>query len=192
MPRWSRRAPRHRWSEPACPRCRFASRAGAVTRGARRARERGHCRHDRIADPARDAAGRPRALGRARRQRARHRRRLRRRRARRRAPTASATSTSPAASAARTSATTRRRSSSAIHAQVDQYLHQCFMVAAYEPYVDVCRQLGELSPCRGTDQKSILLQLRRRGGRERGQDRPRQDRPPGDRQPSTAASTAAR
>src|SRR3954447_17818020 len=45
----------------------------------------------------------------------------------------------------------------AIHAQVDAYLHQCFMVAAYEPYVDVCRKLGELSPCRGTDQKSLLL-----------------------------------
>jgi 4-aminobutyrate aminotransferase len=45
----------------------------------------------------------------------------------------------------------------AIHAQVDRYLHQCFMVAAYEPYVDVCRRLGELSPCRGTDQRSILL-----------------------------------
>jgi 4-aminobutyrate aminotransferase/(S)-3-amino-2-methylpropionate transaminase len=45
----------------------------------------------------------------------------------------------------------------AIHAQVDAYLHQCFMVAAYEPYVDVCRKLGELSPCRGTDQKSILF-----------------------------------
>ena len=39
----------------------------------------------------------------------------------------------------------------AIHAQVDAYLHQCFMVAAYEPYVDVCRKLGELSPCRGAD-----------------------------------------
>ncbi len=46
---------------------------------------------------------------------------------------------------------------SAIHAQVDRYLHQCFMVAAYEPYVDVCRRLGELSPCRGTDQRSLLL-----------------------------------
>jgi 4-aminobutyrate aminotransferase len=45
----------------------------------------------------------------------------------------------------------------AIHAQVDQYLHQCFMVAAYEPYVEVCRRLGELSPCRGEDQRSILL-----------------------------------
>src|SRR5690242_6225750 len=45
----------------------------------------------------------------------------------------------------------------AIHAQVDQYLHQCFMVAAYEPYVEVCRRLGELSPCRGADQRSLLL-----------------------------------
>src|ERR671935_3269143 len=45
----------------------------------------------------------------------------------------------------------------AIHEQVDRYLHQCFMVGMYEPYVDVCRRLAELSPCRGTAQKSILL-----------------------------------
>jgi 4-aminobutyrate aminotransferase/(S)-3-amino-2-methylpropionate transaminase len=38
----------------------------------------------------------------------------------------------------------------AIHAQADRYLHQCFMVGMYEPYVEVCRRLGELSPCRGT------------------------------------------
>src|SRR5262245_56739327 len=45
----------------------------------------------------------------------------------------------------------------AIHEQVDRYLHQCFMVGMYEPYVEVCRRLAELSPCRGSDQKSILL-----------------------------------
>ena len=45
----------------------------------------------------------------------------------------------------------------ALHAQVDRYLHQCFMVGMYEPYVDVCRRLAELSPCRGEDQKSLLL-----------------------------------
>jgi len=45
----------------------------------------------------------------------------------------------------------------AIHEQVDRYLHQCFMVGMYEPYVEVCRRLAELSPCRGDDQKSILL-----------------------------------
>jgi 4-aminobutyrate aminotransferase / (S)-3-amino-2-methylpropionate transaminase / 5-aminovalerate transaminase len=45
----------------------------------------------------------------------------------------------------------------AIHEQVDRYLHQCFMVGMYEPYVEVCRRLAELSPCRGEDQKSILL-----------------------------------
>jgi 4-aminobutyrate aminotransferase len=45
----------------------------------------------------------------------------------------------------------------AVHAQVDRYLHQCFMVGMYEPYVEVCRRLAELSPCRGADQKSLLV-----------------------------------
>jgi 4-aminobutyrate aminotransferase len=45
----------------------------------------------------------------------------------------------------------------AIHAQADRYLHQCFMVGMYEPYIEVCRRLAHLSPCRGENQKSILL-----------------------------------
>ena len=45
----------------------------------------------------------------------------------------------------------------AIHRQVDEYLHQCFMVGVYEPYVDTCRLLAELSPCAGSDQKTILV-----------------------------------
>src|SRR6266566_3009474 len=45
----------------------------------------------------------------------------------------------------------------AIHAQADRYLHQCFMIGAYEPYVEVCRRLAELSPCVGEQQKSILV-----------------------------------
>jgi len=45
----------------------------------------------------------------------------------------------------------------AIHEQVDRYLHQCFMVGLYEPYVEVCRRLAELSPCPGDGQKSILV-----------------------------------
>jgi 4-aminobutyrate aminotransferase/(S)-3-amino-2-methylpropionate transaminase len=45
----------------------------------------------------------------------------------------------------------------AMHEQIDSYLHQCFMVGIYEPYIEVCRRLAELSPCQGTDQKSILL-----------------------------------
>ena len=45
----------------------------------------------------------------------------------------------------------------AIHAQADRYLHQCFMVGMYEPYVAVCRRLAELSPCKGAEQRSILL-----------------------------------
>src|SRR3989442_4294641 len=34
----------------------------------------------------------------------------------------------------------------AIHEQVDKYLHQCFMVGAYEPYVAVAERLDELWP----------------------------------------------
>ena len=45
----------------------------------------------------------------------------------------------------------------AIHEQVDRYLHQCFMVGMYEPYIEVCRRLAELSPCRGGEQKSLLV-----------------------------------
>src|ERR671930_1876203 len=46
----------------------------------------------------------------------------------------------------------------AIHDQADRYLHQCFMVAVYEPYVEVCRRLADLSPCGGGgDRKSTRL-----------------------------------
>jgi 4-aminobutyrate aminotransferase/(S)-3-amino-2-methylpropionate transaminase len=34
----------------------------------------------------------------------------------------------------------------AIHEQVDRYLHQCFMVGMYEPYVEVCKLLDETWP----------------------------------------------
>jgi 4-aminobutyrate aminotransferase len=44
----------------------------------------------------------------------------------------------------------------AIHEQVDRYLHQCFMVGIYEPYVEVCRRLDELWPGEAPT-KSLLL-----------------------------------
>jgi 4-aminobutyrate aminotransferase / (S)-3-amino-2-methylpropionate transaminase / 5-aminovalerate transaminase len=44
----------------------------------------------------------------------------------------------------------------AIHEQVDRYLHQCFMVGIYEPYVDVCRLLDETWPGRA-ETKSLLV-----------------------------------
>jgi len=44
----------------------------------------------------------------------------------------------------------------AIHEQVDRYLHQCFMVGTYEPYIELCRRLDELWPG-DTETKSILL-----------------------------------
>jgi 4-aminobutyrate aminotransferase len=43
----------------------------------------------------------------------------------------------------------------AIHEQADRYLHQCFMVGTYEPYVEVCRRLAELWP--GSSQTKSLL-----------------------------------
>src|SRR5438067_952856 len=44
----------------------------------------------------------------------------------------------------------------AIHQQVDRYLHQCFMVGMYEPYVEVCRLLDELWPG-DAETRSLLL-----------------------------------
>jgi 4-aminobutyrate aminotransferase/(S)-3-amino-2-methylpropionate transaminase len=44
----------------------------------------------------------------------------------------------------------------AIHDQVDRYLHQCFMVGLYEPYVEVCRRLNELWPGHA-ETKSLLV-----------------------------------
>jgi len=43
----------------------------------------------------------------------------------------------------------------AVHEQVDRYLHQCFMVGLYEPYVEVCRRLDELWP--GSSETKTLL-----------------------------------
>jgi 4-aminobutyrate aminotransferase len=45
----------------------------------------------------------------------------------------------------------------AMHEQIDRYLHQCFMVGIYEPYVELCRRLAELAPCRGEEQRSLLV-----------------------------------
>src|SRR5579884_3048475 len=44
----------------------------------------------------------------------------------------------------------------AIHEQVDRYLHQCFMVGVYEPYVALAARLAEVWPGDG-ETKSILL-----------------------------------
>ena len=88
-----------------------------------------------------------------------------------RTSTGAPTSTSPEASAARTPATGCREAVAAIHEQVDRYLHQCFMVGMYEPYVEVCRRLAELAVSRRRAEEPAP-ELGRRGGRERGQDRP--------------------
>jgi 4-aminobutyrate aminotransferase/(S)-3-amino-2-methylpropionate transaminase len=43
----------------------------------------------------------------------------------------------------------------AVHEQVDRYLHQCFMVGLYEPYIEVARRLDELWP--GPSETKTLL-----------------------------------
>jgi 4-aminobutyrate aminotransferase / (S)-3-amino-2-methylpropionate transaminase / 5-aminovalerate transaminase len=45
----------------------------------------------------------------------------------------------------------------AVKEQAERYLHQCFVVGTYEPYVEVCRRLGELSPCGAGEQRSMLV-----------------------------------
>ncbi|HKC77718.1 MAG TPA: aminotransferase class III-fold pyridoxal phosphate-dependent enzyme, partial [Gaiellaceae bacterium] len=44
----------------------------------------------------------------------------------------------------------------AVHEQVDHYLHQCFMVGTYEPYIEVCRRLDDLWPGEA-ETKSVLV-----------------------------------
>jgi 4-aminobutyrate aminotransferase / (S)-3-amino-2-methylpropionate transaminase / 5-aminovalerate transaminase len=45
----------------------------------------------------------------------------------------------------------------AVKEQADRYLHQCFMVGTYEPFVEVCARLAEISPCGSGEQRSILV-----------------------------------
>jgi len=45
----------------------------------------------------------------------------------------------------------------AVKDQAERFLHQCFVVGTYEPYVEVCRRLGELSPCGAGEQRSLLV-----------------------------------
>jgi 4-aminobutyrate aminotransferase / (S)-3-amino-2-methylpropionate transaminase / 5-aminovalerate transaminase len=45
----------------------------------------------------------------------------------------------------------------AVKEQAERYLHQCFVVGTYEPYVEVCTRLNELSPCGPGEQRSMLV-----------------------------------
>ena len=69
----------------------------------------------------------------------------------------------------------------AIQEQAEHYLHQCFSIAMYEPYIEVCRRICALHPGAFAEE-GAARQLGRRGRRERGQDRPLRDRP---RRPSS-------
>ncbi len=43
----------------------------------------------------------------------------------------------------------------AIKEQVDRYLHLCFMVTIYEPYIELCQKLNEIAP--GSSRKKTML-----------------------------------
>jgi 4-aminobutyrate aminotransferase / (S)-3-amino-2-methylpropionate transaminase / 5-aminovalerate transaminase len=44
----------------------------------------------------------------------------------------------------------------ALHEQIDRYLHQCFMVGIYEPYIEVCKLLDDLWPGE-SETRSLLV-----------------------------------
>jgi 4-aminobutyrate aminotransferase/(S)-3-amino-2-methylpropionate transaminase len=67
--------------------------------------------------------------------------------------------------------------SAALHAQVDRFLHTDFTMVPYESYIELAERL--LARRRSPAQEGRVLQLRRRGRRERDQDREAGDRPTG-------------
>ena len=68
----------------------------------------------------------------------------------------------------------------AVQDQVAAFTHTCFMVTPYERLRRRGRGAQPADPGRPREAHRAV-QLRRRGGRERGQDRPRPHRPPGSR-----------
>ncbi len=60
--------------------------------------------------------------------------------------------------------------------QVAAFTHTCFMITPYDGYVDVCAKLARAHAGRPREEVGAV-QLRRRGRRERRQDRPGRDRP---------------
>ena len=64
----------------------------------------------------------------------------------------------------------------AVKKQLDAFTHTAFQIVPYEPYIELCERLNTLAPFTGRGQVDPVLD-RRRGGRERGQDRARLDRP---------------
>ena len=79
----------------------------------------------------------------------------------------------------------------AVREQAERLMHACIHVATYEPYVALCEKLVRLIPHGRADQGDAGQQ-RRRGGRERDQDRPPGDRPARRSSASRARFTAAR
>ena len=68
----------------------------------------------------------------------------------------------------------------AVQRQAELDTHTCFHVTANEPYIELAERLNALTPGDGAEEDDVR-QLRRRGGRERGEDRAQGHRSLGDR-----------
>ena len=68
----------------------------------------------------------------------------------------------------------------AVTEQIAAFTHTCFMVTPYDKYVAGLREAQRADPGRPREALGAV-QLRRRGRRERREDRPPRHRPPGDR-----------
>ena len=73
--------------------------------------------------------------------------------------------------------------------QLELDTHTCFHVTANEPYIELAERLNALAPIEGPGQDDVR-ELRRRGRRERGEDRPQGHRPHARSSRSTTRSTA--
>ena len=71
-------------------------------------------------------------------------------------PTGASTSTSPGGIGVLNLGHTPDAVVAAIRDQAEQLLHACFPVAAYDPYLEVCRMLCELAPG-GHEKKALLI-----------------------------------
>ena len=62
--------------------------------------------------------------------------------------------------------------------QLDKFLHTCVQVTPYEGYIRLAERI-ESAHARQVSEEDVVREHRRRGGRERGQDRARRYRTPG-------------
>ena len=66
----------------------------------------------------------------------------------------------------------------AVNDQAEQYLHTCFHISMYEPYIELAKQLNEITPG-DFAKKDLLCQQWRGSGGKRSKDCPMRHKAPG-------------